>query len=228
MILPTADFGTTACKWDSIIPFEPMWKELKRITKPNSAVVLFGSQPFTSLLICSNLKNFKQSLVWSKNKTSGFLNAKKQHMRCHEDILVFYNKQCTYNPQKSTGHRPVNSYTKHTSDGTTLGKTKIGISGGGSTERYPKSILNFNVVNQDGSSDGGKVHPTQKPVALLEYLIKTYTNEGELVLDFTMGSGSTGVACVSTNRNFIGIEKDEGYFKIAEQRIANAIVEAQE
>ena len=219
LVLTDPPYGMTACKWDSVIPLEPMWKELKRVAKDNAAIVLFGNQPFSSLLVCSNVGAFKQSLVWNKNKTTGFLNAKKQHLRNHEDILVFYERQCTYNPQKTVGHKPVNSFTKHTTDGSTMNKTKLGISGGGSTERFPKSILNFSVVNQDGTGKEVRYHPTQKPVALMEYLIKTYSNEGDVVLDFTMGSGTTGVACKNLGRGFIGIEKDEKYFNIAKERL---------
>jgi len=219
MVLTDPPYGTTACKWDSIIPFEPMWEQLKRVTKKNGAIVMTASQPFTSALVMSNPKMFKYDWVWRKNKVTGFLNAKKMPMRNKEDILVFYYSQPTYNPQKTTGHSPVNNYTKHTSDGDTLGSTKVGISGGGSTERYPVCVQEFSVVNQDGSSQEGKYHPTQKPVALMEYLIKTYTNEGDTILDFTMGSGTTGVACKNLNRSFIGIELDEEYFKIAQERI---------
>ena len=129
LVLTDPPYGTTACKWDSVIPLEPMWKELKRITKPNSAIVLFGSQPFTSILIGSNLSMYKYNWIWEKNKSTGFLNAKKQPLRTTEDICVFYNKQPTYNPQKTIGHKPVNSFTKNTSDGETMGATKIGISG---------------------------------------------------------------------------------------------------
>jgi len=217
-IITDPPYGTTACKWDSIIPFDLMWGQLNRIIKPNGAIALFGSEPFSSALRMSNIKNYKYDWIWIKNKKTGFLNAKKQPLRRFENISVFYKKQSTYNPQKTTGHKPVNSYTKHTNDGTTLGKTKIGIKGGGSTERYPSNTLYFPVVNNDNSS-GEKCFPTQKPVVLMEYLIKTYTNENETVLDFTMGSGSTGVACINTNRKFIGIEKDENYFEIANNRI---------
>jgi DNA modification methylase len=218
-VLTDPPYGTTACKWDSVIPFAPIWEQLKRITKKNGAIVLMANEPFTSLLICSNITQFKYRWDWKKNKVTGFLNAKKQPMRCIEDICVFYRQQPTYNPQKTTGHRPVNSYTKHTSDGETMGKTRIGIQGGGQTDRYPTNIIdNIPVMNND-NSHGIKSHPTQKPVALTEYLIKTYTNEGETVLDFTMGSGTTGVACKNLNRNFIGIELDPEYFKIAEKRI---------
>lgn len=219
LVLTDPPYGTTACKWDSVIPLEPMWKELKRLIKPNGVVVLFGNQPFSSLLVTTNMSMFKQSLVWNKNKVTGFLNAKKQHLRNHEDILLFYDKQCVYNPQKTLGHKPVNSFTKNTTDGDTVGRTKKGISGGGSTERYPKSVLNFSVVNQDGKGKEKRFHPTQKPVELMEYLIKTYTNEGMTTLDFAMGSGTTGVAAKNLNRNFIGIELDETYFNIAKQRI---------
>jgi len=214
-------YGTTACKWDTIIPLDEMWMQLNRVGKITCPKVLFGSQPFTSNLIMSNIKNYKYDWVWIKNKSTNFLNSKKQPLRSYELISIFYDKQSKYNPQKTTGHKPVNTYTKNTSDGKTLGKTKIGISGGGQTDRYPKNLLYFNVVNNDNSS-GDKYHPTQKPVELMEYLIKTYTNEGDTVLDFTMGSGTTGVACVNLNRNFIGIEKDEEYFKIAEERIEKA------
>lgn len=219
MILTDLPYGTTACKWDSVIPFEPLWKQYRRVVKKNSAIVLFGNQPFTSLLISSNLGDFKYCWYWEKNKATGFLNAKKQPLRSVEDICVFYSKQCIYSPQKTVGHKPVNSFTKHTSDGDTVGKTKLGVSGGGQTDRYPKNILKFPVVNNDNSSADMRLHPTQKPVALLEYLIKTYTNEGEAILDSTMGSGSTGVAAKNTNRKFIGIELDEGYFDIAKYRI---------
>ena len=175
-----------------------------------------AAQPFTSLLICSNPKWFKYELIWHKNKSTGFLNAKKQPLRNHESIVVFYNKQPTYNPQKTTGHKPVNSYTKHTSDGSNYGATKLGITGGGSTERYPVSVLNFSVVNNDSEE---KYHPTQKPIDMCEYLIKTYSNVGDTILDNSMGSGTTGVAAKRLNRKFIGIEKDDNYYKIASDRI---------
>ena len=198
-----------------------MWKELKRITKDNTAIVLMANQPFTSMLICSNLEMYKYNWVWKKNKSTGFLNAKKQPLRALEDICVFYTKPCVYNPQKTTGHKPVNTFTKHTTDGETVGRTKLGISGGGQTDRYPTNIIEIPVMNNDGSH-GDKVHPTQKPVALMEYLIKTYSNEGDVVLDFCAGSGTTGVAAKNLNRNFIGIEMDEGYFKVAQERIKKA------
>lgn len=222
MVLVDPPYGKTSCKWDSIIPIDEMWGELKRIVKPSAAIVVMASQPFASMLISSNIKMFKYEIIWKKNKVTGFLNAKKQPLRNHENILVFYRKQCKYFPQKTYGHKPVNSYTKHSSDGTTVGKTKSGISGGGQTSRYPTSVKEFNVVNQDGTNDGGNFHPSQKPIALMEYLIKTYTEEGDVVLDFTMGSGTTGVACKKTKRKFIGIENDQKFYTIAKERIQNA------
>ena len=168
LVLTDPPFGMTACKWDSVIPLEPMWKELKRITKPNRAIVLMASQPFTSTLICSNILDYKYNWVWSKNKSTGFLNAKKQPLRATEDICVFYEKQPTYNPQKTTGHKPVNNFYTRTAGQTT---SDVGtLQGGGSTDRYPKNIIEIPVMNNDGSH-GEKVHPTQKPVALMEYLI---------------------------------------------------------
>lgn len=214
LILTDPPYGTTACKWDSIIPFEPMWEQLKRIIKPNGAIVLFGSEPFSSMLRVSNLKMFKYDWIWEKPKGTGHLNAKKQPMRYTENIHVFYGGQCLYYPQKTNGHKPSNVNGKRGKETDVYGNFKH-IIRGGQTDRYPKNILKFNNVN----SAHGIVHPTQKPVSLLEYLIKTYTQENETVLDFTMGSGSTGVACVNTNRNFIGIELDEKYFEIAQSRI---------
>lgn len=212
-IITDPPYGTTACKWDSVIPFEPMWAELKRIIKPNGAIVLFGSEPFSSALRMSNIKQYKYDWIWDKVKGTGFLNAKKQPMRNHELVSVFYKKQPTYNPQKTKGHK-----LKKTFRGKHLQTDVYGDMNNdytySSTERYPRSIQVFSTDTQNSSQ-----HPTQKPVALLEYLTKTYTNEGETVLDFTMGSGSTGVACSNTNRNFIGIELDEKYFEIAKKRI---------
>lgn len=211
MILTDPPYGTTACKWDSVIPLEPMWEQLKRIIKPNGAIVMTASQPFTSVLVASNLKMFKYDWTWRKPKGTGHLNAKKQPMRDKEDIAVFYSEQCVYNPQmvvgvpfgKKTGSKQQSGVTG------THGDVRSVNTG----TRYPKQVIDFGVVGRGG------LHPTQKPVALMEYLIKTYTNEGETVLDFTMGSGTTGVAAKNLNRNFIGIELDEEYFKIAQERI---------
>jgi site-specific DNA-methyltransferase (adenine-specific) len=215
MILADLPYGlTNQNKWDTIIPFKPLWEQYERIIKDNGAIVLTASQPFTSMLVMSNIKMFKYSLVWQKTTSTGFLNAKKMPLRLHEDILVFYKSLPIYNPQKTTGHKPVHSYTKHTSDGTNYGNTKMGIKGGGSTERYPTSILKFATDKQKSS-----LHPTQKPIALMEYLVKTYTNEGDLVLDNCAGSGTVGLACINNNRNFILIEKEENYCIIANKRI---------
>lgn len=213
MILTDPPYGTTACKWDSIIPLEPMWEHLKRVIKPNGAIVLFGTEPFSSLMRCSNLEQFKYDWVWKKPKGTGHLNAKRMPMNDIETISVFYRKQCTYNPQFTEGVPYKAKSGKSSFDG--YGKdNRQGNDNKG--KRYPKRLLQFNVVERN------TVHPTQKPVALMEYLIKTYTNESETVLDFTMGGGSTGVAAKNLNRKFIGIELDESYFEIAKNRIESA------
>lgn len=184
--------------------------------KDNGAIVLFAVKPFSAQLIMSNPKMYRYDIIWSKNKSTGFLNAKRMPLRSHEEILVFYKKLPTYNPQKTTGHKPTNSYTKHTSDGSNYGKTRQGITGGGNTDRYPTSILEIPVMNND---DKDKFHPTQKPVKLLEWLVKTYTNENEIVLDTCMGSGTTAVACKNTDRQFIGFELDKEYINLANKRL---------
>ena len=218
-IITDPPYGTTCCNWDSVIPFEPMWEQLKRITKKNGAIVLFGSQPFTSALVMSNPKMFKYEWVWEKNRGSNFATTKYQPMKEHENILVFGEGRTSYYPIKQLRAEGGLARSKYDVNASNTGKRDGygGIKGVDSGKigklRVPRSIQKFN-------TEVG-YHPTQKPVALLEYLIKTYTNEGETVLDFTMGSGSTGVACKNLNRNFIGIEKDENYFKIAEQRINN-------
>lgn len=224
MILCDLPYGTTRCKWDSIIDLEKLWEQYNRIIKDNGAIVLFAQTPFDKVLGSSNLKMLKYEWIWEKTQATGHLNAKKMPMKAHENILVFYKKLPVYNPQKTTGHKPINSYTKYISTqnkSDLYGKVNKEISGGGDTDRYPRSVQIF-------SSDKQKIalHPTQKPVDLLQYLIKTYTNENELVLDNTMGSGSTGVACINTNRKFIGIEKDDIYFNIAKERINQTLKEA--
>lgn len=217
MILCDLPYGTTACKWDTIIPFEPLWEQYNRIIKDNGAIVLFGSEPFVSCLIQSNLKMFKYKWIWEKEQGVNPLLAKKQPLNNIEEICVFYKKQCLYNPQFSDG-KPY-SITRDKKDRVceinnhTFKQTTTVNEG----KRYPKRILKFN--RQTG------LHPTQKPVELLEYLIKTYTLEGETVLDNTMGSGSTGEACLKTNRNFIGIEQDDKYFEVAYNRINGYIYE---
>jgi len=216
MIFCDLPYGATANKWDTIIPLEPLWEQYNRVIKENAVIALTATQPFASRLIMSNLEMFRYDLIWKKNKKTGFLNANKMPLREHESILIFYKKLPIYNPQKTFGHKPVNSFTKH-GDGTNYGKTKT-MSGGGQTSRHPSSILNIPVVNNDSKE---KFHPTQKPVALVEYLIKTYTNAGDLVLDNCIGSGTTAVACLKNNRKFIGIEKDETFYNIAVDRINN-------
>jgi len=215
MILTDPPYGTTACKWDSIIPLEPMWEQLKRIIKPNGAIVMTASQPFTSALVMSNPKMFRYDLVWEKPMATGALNANRMPLRAHESILVFYGKLPTYNPQK-TGGKPYRKIVKGEMVGRCYGGTGVAdeFEQVNSGTRHPRSV--FKISNPNHKA----IHPTQKPVALMEYLIKTYTNECETVLDFTMGSGTTGVACVNTGRNFIGIELDETYFNIAKNRVA--------
>ena len=217
LVLTDPPYGTTACKWDSVIPFEPMWEQLNRIIKPNGAICLFGSEPFSSALRMSNIKCFKYDWVWDKHNTNGFLNAKKRPLKRHENISVFSVGTPAYIPQMEERGKPrqKGSYNKKKGNGDMVYGRFNNVSSVNNLY-YPTDIISFSNAKQKG-----KVHPTQKPVALLEYLIRTYTNEGETVLDFTMGSGSTGVACVNINRNFIGIELDEGYFQIAKERIEN-------
>ena len=228
-IITDPPYGTTACKWDSVIDFKLMWEQLNRIIKPNGAIVLFGSEPFSSALRMSNIKNYKYDWVWDKVKGGHPLNAKRQPLRVYENICVFYKKQCLYNPikkddgiEKGVERLSKKSLKKHKSKELT-GKFETQERSFFKAEelRYslPKNIISFNSKNNE-CNPRKILHPTQKPVLLMEYLIKTYTNENETVLDFTMGSGTTGVACVNTNRNFIGIEKDENYFNIAKKRVA--------
>jgi site-specific DNA-methyltransferase (adenine-specific) len=218
MILADLPYGTTACKWDTVIPFKPLWEQYKRLIKPKGAIVLFGSQPFTSALVMSNPKWFKYCWVWDKVKPSGFQVAKYRPMMRQEDIAVFAAGACQYYPQMTNRERTKTSraYSKSLSNPV----VQLDCSMRTYTERYPQSILRFSTANQSR-----KLHPTQKPVALLEYLIRTYTNEGETVLDNTMGSGSTGVACVNTGRSFVGIELLPEYYEIAETRIEQAQAE---
>lgn len=217
MILCDLPYGTTDCKWDSIIPFEPLWKQYKRIAKTNGAIVLFSAQPFTTKLIHSNLKNFKYCWYWKKNYATGFCFAKYQPMRNIEDICVFYRKTPTYNPQGLKRLENPIVIRK------TIKSDCIYKEGSFAKEHkrlftnYPKNVLEF------ANEAKNRYHPTQKPVALLEYLVKTYTNPGDTILDNCMGSGSTGVACVNTGRHFVGIELEEKYFDIAKTRIEKAV-----
>ena len=212
MILADPPYGTTACKWDSVIPFDLMWTELKRIIKSNGAVVMTASQPFTTILIASNLKDFKYAWVWDKVKPSTGLHAKIMPLRSTEDIVVFGKDKINYFPQMTQKKLRVES--KNDSNGETFGGARVKREHDNKGLGYPKNLLVMSNADQTG-----RVHPTQKPVALMEYLIKTYTQEGETVLDFVMGSGTTGVAAKNLNRKFIGIEKDAGYFEIAKQRL---------
>lgn len=212
MILCDLPYGTTACKWDSVIPFEPMWEQYNRIAKDNAAIVLTASQPFTSALVMSNTKLFKYELIWEKPNPSNFTFAKHGVMKYHESILIFYKSNPTYNPQKVKGSPNHNTTVSVRKRGNETGaNTKI-IPINISDEKHPKSVIKFN--REMG------LHPTQKPVPLFEWLISTYTNEGDTVLDNCMGSGTTGVACKKTGRHFIGIEKDEKYFEIAVSRVS--------
>ena len=219
LVLTDPPFGTTACKWDSVIPLEPMWEQIKRITKPSAVIVLFGCQPFTSVLISSNTGMFKYECIFEKSRPSNPALAKHRPLSYHENVLIFYKEKGIYNPQMSLGNRNHGQGTgirNKSSESNMPTATRSYMNNPDSNLKYPKSIVKF---------DRGEiqVHPTQKPVALMEYLIKTYSNEDDTVLDFTMGSGTTGVACVNTKRKFIGIEQDEGYFKIAENRINEAL-----
>ena len=219
MIFADLPYGTTQCKWDSVIDLPKLWSEYERVIKDNGVILLFAQTPFDKVLGSSNLKLLKYEWIWEKTQATGHLNAKKMPMKSHENILVFYKNLPTYNPQKTTGHKPVNSYTKSikngTADGEVYGKTGI-VSGGGNTDRYPRSVLTF-------ASDKQKscLHPTQKPLALIEYMIKTYTNEGDLILDNTCGSGTTLLGAAKLKRNYIGIEKEEKYYNITIKRLSS-------
>ena len=211
-VITDPPYGTTACKWDSVIPFEEMWKRLKALRKTGANMVFFSSQPFTTMLNYSNIDEFRCEIIWKKQQATNPACAKKKIMPIHENLSLFYDKFKTYNPQMRVGfknYKSFNDETKKTGEIYNL-KSKHRECKDGS--RYPISVLEFNNMR-------GGVHPTQKPLALMEYLIKTYTNEGDTVLDFTMGSGTTGVACKNLNRNFIGIELDLNYYMIAQERI---------
>jgi DNA modification methylase len=215
MVLADPPYGTTSCKWDTVIDLPLMWEQLKRVIKPNGAIVLFGAEPFSSVLRISNINQYKYDWVWNKKNSGSGLLAKKQPLRIVENVMVFYAKQSTYKPIMEKGlMRNKKSYGSR--KGSVTGEIKES-QNNVNDDYYPKNIIEIsNSVNK------GKQHPTQKPAALMEYLIKTYTNEGETVLDFTIGSGTTGVAAKNLGRKFIGIEMDETYFEIAKQRIEEA------
>lgn len=211
MLLVDLPYGTTACKWDSVIPFEPLWKEYNRVCKENAAMVFTASQPFTTMLIYSNIKNFRYEWIWEKPQGTNPMAAKIMPLKSHENIIVFYRKKPKYYPQMEEGTPYAGFSSKTSKIGEVYGSAQSKHRNNPEGTRYPKTILRF-------KQERGR-HPTQKPVPLMEYLIKTYTDVGDTVLDNTMGSGTTGVACVNTGRNFIGIEKDPKYFAIAQKRI---------
>lgn len=218
MILCDLPYGTTACKWDTIIPFEPLWKQYERLIKPNGAIVLTASQPFTSALVMSNAKIFKYEIIWEKDKPSDFAVSKFRTMKYHESVLIFCKNKETYNPQMTIGkpnHSVGNGIRKknnETGANTRIVKNKIdGL-------KHPKSVLKFN-------REPRPIHPTQKPVALFEYLIKTYTNEGELILDNCAGSGTTAIAAINTKRKYVCIEQDKTYFDLMNKRIQDRLSE---
>ena len=239
LILSDPPFGTTQNSWDTVRDFNKMWEQYKRIIKPNGCIAIFAQAPFSHVLACSNMDWYRYEWVIEKTKATGHLNAKKMPMKAHENVIIFgppendvfglpeespdtlqifYKKLPTYNPQMSEGHPPVHNYTKHTSDGSNYGASKIGISGGGSTTRYPRDVLRYKWDTQKSS-----IHPCQKPVELLEDIIKTYTNAGDTVLDDCMGSCSTGVAAVNTERYFIGYELEKDIYKKAKQRFTDTV-----
>jgi len=212
LVLSDPPYGTTACKWDSVIPLQPMWRQLERVIKENGAIILMSQTPFDKVLGASNLKWLRYEIIWEKGTATGFLNAKKMPMKAHENILVFYRRLPIFNPQMTSGHAPMNSVYNN-GESECYGKQLPQASRSGSTSRYPRSVQKFGVVTT------GTLMPTQKPIDLMEYLIATYTNKGDTVLDFAMGSGTTGVACKNLDRNFTGIELDKNCFDIARGRI---------
>lgn len=216
MVLADPPYGTTACKWDSVIPFEPMWEHLHRIVKPRGAICLFGSEPFSSNLRMSNISNYKYDWVWNKKLAGNGILAKIQPLKIHELIHVFNSK--VYYPQKTTGKLRAKMTSGIKTCELNNGDGMKGVEEYRNDQYYPVSILEFGI----GNLRKGRLHPTQKPVDLLQYLIRTYTLEGQTVLDFCMGSGSTGEACINTGRNFVGIEKELKYFSIANERIESA------
>jgi len=221
-IITDPPYGKTACKWDSVIPFDLMWKQLNRIIKDNGAIVLTASQPFTSALIMSNPKMFRYEWIWEKSKASNFFKARKQPLKSHENILVFYKKLPMYNPQKTKGKPYYRGGIKeHNVEIETINKIPNYFTHERKSEdgnRFPRSVQYFKTAEFEG-----KLHPTQKPIKLMEYLIETYTSKNDTVLDNAMGSGTTGVACINTNRKFIGMELDESYFTVAKDRINNSL-----
>lgn len=218
MVLTDPPYGTTQCKWDSIVPLDKMWERINKLTTDTTPILLFGSEPFGSLLRTSNLKNYKYDWYWDKVRGVGHLNAKKQPMKNVETISVFYKKQCFYNPQMREREKPRVSKNNNTQQ--IFGKSQDNFVGETLDKKYPITLLTYSKSSQEDM----KYHNSQKPVNLLEYLINTYTKEGDIVLDFTMGSGSTGVAALNIGRKFIGIELEPQYFEIAEKRIQDVVL----
>jgi DNA modification methylase len=214
LVLSDVPYGQTQNAWDVPIPFEPMWEQLRRIAKPNAAIILMAAQPFSSKLVCSNLRDYRYDLIWKKNKPTGFLNAKKQPLRIHEHAQVFYRKPPFYQPQMTTGHKPGN-FARRTKHSTNYG-VQTPTEYGGSTERYPTSVIEIPIINND---DPDKHHPTQKPVDLMAWMIRSYSTRGQTVLDFAAGSGTTAVAALREGRHYVCIEKEAGYFEMAGRRI---------
>lgn len=222
LLLTDFPYGTLNKRneWDTIIDYPTFWKHIDRICKPTCAIISTAAQPFTSVLISSNYPDFKYTMVWEKSKATGYLNAKKQPLRAHEDIVVFYKKQPTYNPQMIQGIPYDKGKAIRDTESYGIQKKAIHVKNEDGL-RYPRSVLYFKTAESEG-----KYHPTQKPISLYEYLVRTYSNEGDIILDPCMGSGTTGVAAVNCNRNFIGIEMREKYFKIAQDRINNPLISA--
>ena len=220
LILCDLPYGTTACKWDTILPFDKLWAEYERIITDNGAIVLTASQPFTSALVMSNSKMFKYEIIWEKDKASNFMLAKKQIQKYHESILVFYKSNCTYNPIMWDAGKLSNIGGKadKLKKGGVTGDAEIGFHIPTSTLRYPKSVLKFNTPKSN-DKENKCLHPTQKPLELMKYLIKTYSNEDDVVMDNCMGSNTTGLACKELNRQYIGIEKDKNYYDISVSRV---------
>lgn len=227
MILCDLPYGTTDCAWDVIIPFIPLWKEYERVIKPNGAIVLFASQPFTSVLTCSNLKLYRDRWVWVKNKATGAMQGGRKNpkmpLNACEDILVFYKRQPVFNPQMTTGHRPTNP-AKNLGQSEVYRMSSGTVTAGGDTDRMPLDVLYFPVVNND---DPERIHPSQKPVPLLRYLIRTYTHPGAVVLDNCAGSGATAVACIEEQRAFICFEDKPAIYTKAKRRIKRAQAQLQ-
>lgn len=214
LIIADLPYGTTQCDWDSVIPFDEMWSCINHVARPDAAILLFAQAPFDKVLACSNLKDFRHEWIWEKPNATGFFNAKKMPLKAHENILVFYKTLPIYNPQKTIGHKRATARRVGTERPSECYGKQVKITEYDSTERYPRSVIKFSSDKQTCN-----LHPTQKPVALLEYFIRTYSNPGDTVLDFCMGSGTAGVAAQRLGREFIGIEQDEKYFEIARNRI---------